>query len=473
MKMKFTGTLAFIFFISILFFSNQSLAGAKSWTGNVNTDWNNAGNWTPSSSPLSNDDITISNVESGRFPILTSGTFFIATLKIQSPALLTLNGGTLNVSNQITIENGGVISQIDGLLTTQNIELKPGGTYNQSGGELQISKKFVNKGSFNSVGGIVNFTGSGDGGSDFASGNTQFHNIIIANGADPKFDNAGGGNIKVSGNFTNNNANLDVTKATFTFNGTSSQTIYSASNPASTNTTFGNLVISNPNGIVLQSDLGIDDSISFSNGGFINPDGNTVYLNGSVYNGPLPVELSTFSAIISKNGVELKWRTETEVSNYGFEILRSSDNQKNWENIGFVEGSGNSNSPKEYLYNDESAEAGKYSYQLKQIDTDGKFELSKVVEIELGSPVNFELSQNYPNPFNPSTTIKFSVNEVSFINLTVYNSLGEKVEQLVNEVNEPGVHTVEFRADGLASGIYFYRIQAENYTQTMKMILTK
>ena len=76
--------------------------------------------------------------------------------------------------------------------------------------------------------------------------------------------------------------------------------------------------------------------------------------------------------------------------------------------IGFVEGNGNSNSEKEYNFVDKNVSlAGRYFYRLKQIDTDGSFKYSKVVEVDLTVPLKFNLSQNYPNPFNPSTTIKF------------------------------------------------------------------
>jgi len=106
-------------------------------------------------------------------------------------------------------------------------------------------------------------------------------------------------------------------------------------------------------------------------------------------------------------------------------------------------------------------------------NTDGKFEFSKVIEVDLGSPMNYELSQNYPNPFNPSTTIRFSLLESNSVNLSIFNSLGEKIEELVNEVKEPGVHTIEFSAQDLPSGIYFYRIQVNGFTQIKKMILLK
>jgi len=87
--------------------------------------------------------------------------------------------------------------------------------------------------------------------------------------------------------------------------------------------------------------------------------------------------------------------------------------------------------------------------------------------------MNYELSQNYPNPFNPSTTIRFSLLESNPVNLSIFNSLGEKVEELVNEVKEPGMHTIEFSAQDLPSGTYFYRIQVNGFTQIKKMILLK
>lgn len=95
-------------------------------------------------------------------------------------------------------------------------------------------------------------------------------------------------------------------------------------------------------------------------------------------------------------------------------------------------------------------------------------------------PAEFALQQNYPNPFNPSTTIKFSLPEVSIVILKVYNIVGEEVATLINEEIDSGIHSVDFDASHLSSGVYFYRIQvvtlgkqADNYTSTMKMLLIK
>ena len=190
---------------------------------------------------------------------------------------------------------------------------------------------------------------------------------------------------------------------------------------------------------------------------------------------PLPVELSSFSAATIGSTVKLNWQTATEVNNYGFDVERYalSAERQAWEKIGFVNGNGNSNSPKTYFYEDKNVAAGKYSYRLKQIDNDGQFEYSKAIEVDLGAPKKFELSQNYPNPFNPITTIRFNLPEAGNVKLTLFNILGQEIKTLVNEFKESGVHTINFDASELNSGMYIYKIEAGTYIQTRKMTLVK
>ena len=88
-------------------------------------------------------------------------------------------------------------------------------------------------------------------------------------------------------------------------------------------------------------------------------------------------------------------------------------------------------------------------------------------------PKEFKLEQNYPNPFNPTTTIQFAVPAVSDVKLEVFNILGQKVSTLVNRRMEAGLHTVNFNASNLASGVYFYRLQSGSFVQTKKMLLIK
>ena len=169
--------------------------------------------------------------------------------------------------------------------------------------------------------------------------------------------------------------------------------------------------------------------------------------SNSLTNPPLPVELSSFTASITQNTVNLKWQTKTEVNNYGFEVERKAGSKEygagKWEKLGFMQGYVNSNSPKDYSFMDKNPSGGsKFLYRLKQIDNDGKFEYSGEVELEF-VPVKFELFQNYPNPFNPATNIKFAVPKAGNITLSVYSILGEKVKDLISGFYEPGIYNLE------------------------------
>ena len=205
-------------------------------------------------------------------------------------------------------------------------------------------------------------------------------------------------------------------------------------------------------------------------------DNATPWINGTFTDEnttPLPVELSSFTASVKENAVDLKWQTKTEVNNYGFNVERRI-NEGQWNTIGFVEGSGNTNSPKEYSFTDNDLFAGgsKFQYRLKQIDNDGQFEYSDVVEVEV-MPTQFELSQNYPNPFNPSTTIRFSLPKETQLKINIYNMLGELVEKLAESNYEAGYHKVTFNASNMPSGAYIYRIESGDFVQTKKMMLMK
>lgn len=189
---------------------------------------------------------------------------------------------------------------------------------------------------------------------------------------------------------------------------------------------------------------------------------------------PLPVELSGFSAVVlSKKEILLKWRTETEVSNYGFEIQRQTYGHSEWKRIGFVAGNGNSNSPKNYSFTDGNPMNGsRFNYRLKQIDTDGKYEFSDVIEVEI-VPEDFVLYQNYPNPFNPYTKIRYQLPKESEVSIKIYDVLGAEVISLVNETQGPGYYEVEINGSDLPSGTYMFRMIAGDFVEAKKMVLMK
>ncbi len=209
-------------------------------------------------------------------------------------------------------------------------------------------------------------------------------------------------------------------------------------------------------------------------------------------NDPLPVELVSVSAAVKQNNVELHWKTATELNSHGFEIQRMTSSQTlplqgggqggGWQRVGFIEGSGNSNAPKEYSFADAKVTNGKYEYRLKLVDRDGSFKYSQSVEAEVKFiPTVFALSQNYPNPFNPSTTINYQLPKNSYVTLKVYDILGKEVTTLVDEMKEAGSYDVQLNAQQFASGVYFYRIHTrqtdgganKDFVQLKKMVLIK
>lgn len=208
---------------------------------------------------------------------------------------------------------------------------------------------------------------------------------------------------------------------------------------------------------------------------------------------PLPVEITEFTAFHSiDNKIELYWQTATEVNNYGFEVQKSEDRTQNseesWESIGFVLGNGTTNSPKEYSFTDNlnpnpnpNLTLNQVSYRLKQIDLDGTFAYSKIVTVDLTTITSveddikyeFAVEQNYPNPFNPTTQIQYSIPANSLVTLIIYDLLGSKVKTLVNEFQNAGKYSVDFNAESLSSGVYFYRLSAGQFSETLKLLLLR
>jgi hypothetical protein len=199
--------------------------------------------------------------------------------------------------------------------------------------------------------------------------------------------------------------------------------------------------------------------------------------------GPLPIQLAGFSGTsIGNDQVRLNWTTLSEVNNYGFEVQRRQTGGPEFQTLpnSFTPGHGTTIEPHSYSFTDPTASAGQWAYRLKQIDLDGSLHYSELVNVRVltsvegdAVPARFTLEQNYPNPFNPSTTIRYELPHASQVSLKVYNTLGQEVATLVNETKAAGVYTAEFDAAGLASGVYFYRMQAGTFVEVKKLVVLR
>ncbi|MBK7629539.1 MAG: T9SS type A sorting domain-containing protein [Ignavibacteriales bacterium] len=187
----------------------------------------------------------------------------------------------------------------------------------------------------------------------------------------------------------------------------------------------------------------------------------------------LPVELTSFTAEPFCSTVSLNWQTATELNNQGFEIQRKLENS-DWTTIGFRAGQGTTSEKTAYVFQDDISEisAIKFYYRLKQIDFNGTIEFSDEITV-LNEPRDFKLYQNYPNPFNPSTTISYAIPITGLVKITIYNALGESIKKLVNETKEPGFYSINWNADNINSGVYFLKIETNNFISTKKMLFIK
>jgi hypothetical protein len=200
-------------------------------------------------------------------------------------------------------------------------------------------------------------------------------------------------------------------------------------------------------------------------------------------NSPLPIQLASLTATaVNQNEVRVDWTTATETNNYGFEVEKAADTPTNYQTIAnsFVAGHGTTIQPHSYTFTDAAASPGIWYYRLKQIDLDGTVHYTEGMQVDLVTgveeeevPTVFALDQNYPNPFNPSTVIEFALPKEEHVVLEVYNMLGQRVKTLVNEVRPVGYYAVPFNAEGLASGLYFYRLYTTEVSLLKKMVLLK
>ncbi|MBE2280334.1 MAG: T9SS type A sorting domain-containing protein [Ignavibacteriaceae bacterium] len=191
----------------------------------------------------------------------------------------------------------------------------------------------------------------------------------------------------------------------------------------------------------------------------------------------IPVELTSFDVYQSESSIVLNWSTATETNNRGF-IIEKSVSGLDFAEAGFVDGKGTTTETQSYSFTDRITSTGKIQYRLRQEDYDGTFAYSQAVEVDVALPTELVLYQNHPNPFNPSTSISFNLPFSSDVKIEVFDITGSKVSSLLGGKLSAGIHTINFDASELNSGVYLYILSAvnekgETATQSKKMMLLK
>jgi hypothetical protein len=213
----------------------------------------------------------------------------------------------------------------------------------------------------------------------------------------------------------------------------------------------------------------------------------------------LPVELSAFNATFDNetSQITLKWRTESEVNNLGFDVYRSesSDGPFIKVNPAYIKGAGTDATPHDYKFVDESAVVGKtYYYYIEAISFSGKRERSHIIKViidvsgkfkvtDLMKPATFALLQNFPNPFNPETWIPFRLGNDADVTIRVFDIRGQEVRTIHLGQMPAGQYATKGEAvywDGrdsygqkVSSGIYFYNLTAGKFHATKKLTIIK
>jgi len=201
----------------------------------------------------------------------------------------------------------------------------------------------------------------------------------------------------------------------------------------------------------------------------------------------LAVALTSFTAAVASDAVELAWTTQSEVDNLGFALERCDmDGEGNllsdWVEIASylthpeLEGQGNTSEASDYKVTDPNVEVGMfYGYRLIDVDAAGNRQVHNLIQVEVLStmPEGMVLLQNFPNPFNPTTTIEFSIPEQDNVTLSIYNLKGQTVDVLVNEQMSAGPHHVSWDGSDQPAGVYFYELRTGSHHEIRKLMLVK
>ncbi len=195
---------------------------------------------------------------------------------------------------------------------------------------------------------------------------------------------------------------------------------------------------------------------------------------GTPFVGPtLPVELASFDGrVVDESSVVLKWETTTESNNAGFAI--ELNDGEGFKEVGFINGAGTTESTQNYTFEIGPLDPGVNQFRLRQVDFNGAFEMSDVLELTVGIPGSVFLTEAYPNPFQTTTTIKIASATQQQVRIEIYNTKGQLVDLVFDEeVNAGQIRQIEVDGSALSNGIYLAKVSGESFQETVKIVVVR
>ena len=188
----------------------------------------------------------------------------------------------------------------------------------------------------------------------------------------------------------------------------------------------------------------------------------------------LPVEIAAFSGTTSGSNVTLSWATASETNNSGFRLQHKAPGASSFVHVGFVQGHGTTENAQTYRYEMEKLSPGRHTFRLRQVDLDGTVHPGPTTTVMVSMETAYTVSSVSPNPVSTQGTISITVREKQTVRASLYNVLGQRVRVLRNGPLEPMTrHTISINAAELSSGVYFLRIDGEQFQTTRKVTVTR
>ena len=191
-------------------------------------------------------------------------------------------------------------------------------------------------------------------------------------------------------------------------------------------------------------------------------------------NTPLPVELTAFTGTLDDAGILLEWQTASETNNAGFHIEHRAPTAEGFSQIAFRDGNGTTVEARSYAFRVGDVEPGTHRFRLRQVDTDGTQSLSETITVQATLQEAFRLSGAAPNPVRQTATLDLAVKKAQAVRVDLYNLLGQRVETLFDGTARPGAPTtLTVDGDRLSSGVYFVRVEGEQFQATRKVTVVR